>query len=168
MGDRFSELNELTTIPLDLDYIAVVDTNAAPDETKFIEVPLFLKKSIRPIIVALTDEDTVLPTASDSVPLVTFRMPYKMKLLEVRASLTTAGTGAALVTVDIHESGTTVLSVKMTIDATEKTSTTATTDSTISDDSLADDAEIEVFLDLQDTDNVATGLKVMLIGYEDI
>ncbi len=167
MGDRFSELPELTTIPLDLDYLALVDTSGS-DETKFIKYPLFLKKSTRPLIMALTDELTVLPAASDSIPLLAFRMPYKMKLLEVRASLTTAGTGAALVTVDIHESGTTILSTKITIDATEKTSTTAVTDSTISDDSLADDAEIEVFLDLLDTDNVATGLKVMLIGYEDI
>lgn len=167
MGDRFSELSELTTIPLDIDFLAIVDTTGT-DETKNIKIPLFLKKSTRPIIVALTDEDTVLPTASDTVPLVTFRMPYKMKLLEVRASLTVAGTGAALVTVDIHESGTTVLSTKITIDAGEKTSTTAVTDSVISDDSLADDAEIQVFLDVLDTDNVATGLKVMLIGYEDI
>ncbi len=167
MGDRFSELPELTTIPLDLDYLATVDTSGS-DETKFIKYTLFLKKSVRPVIVALTDELTVLPTASTTVPLFTFRMPYKMIVTEVRASLTTAGTGAALVTVDIHESGTTILSTKITIDATEKTSTTAVTDSTISDSDLADDAEMEVFLDVQDTDNVATGLKVMLIGHENI
>ncbi len=167
MGDRFSELPELTTIPLDLDYLAVVDTTGS-DETKFVKYPLFLKKSTRPLIMALSDEVTVLPDASDSVPLLTFRMPYKMKLLSVRASLTFAGTGAALVTVDIHESGTTILSTKLTIDATEKTSFTAATAVVISDDSLADDAEMEVFLDVRDTDNVAIGLKVMLIGYEDI
>jgi len=85
---------------------------------------------------------------------------------EVRASLTSAGTGAALVTVDIHEAGTTILSTKITIDATEKTSESAATPPVVSDASLADDALIELFLDVRDTDNVAAGLKVTIIGHE--
>ena len=124
------------------------------------------KKVKRPIIIALSDETTVLPVASTTVPLATFRIPMAFTVDEVRASLTTAGTGVALVTVDIHESGTTILSTKITIDASEKTSETAATPPVISDSSLADDAEIELFLDVRDTDNVATGLKVTLIGHE--
>ncbi len=114
---------------------------------------------------ALSDETTILPIASTTVPLATLRIGFAFTITEVRASLTTAGTGAALVTVDIHENGTTILSTKITIDAAAKTSVGATTAAVISDASLADDAEMEAFLDLRDTNNVATGLKVTIIGY---
>jgi hypothetical protein len=50
------------------------------------------------------------------------------------------------------------------LDATEKTSTTAATAPVISDSALADDAEITIDVDQIDTDNVAAGLKVYLIG----
>ena len=113
------------------------------------------------IAIACSDETTVLSTGT---AVATFRMPFAMELTDVRASLTTAGTGAALVTVDINESGSTILSTKITIDATEKTSTTAATAPVISDSALADDAEITIDIDTIDTDNVATGLKVYLIG----
>jgi len=114
------------------------------------------------LIVALGDETTVL-TAATSV--VTFRMPFAFTLDEVRGTLSTAGTGAALVTVDIHESGTTIMTTdKITIDATEKTSETAATAPAITDSALADDAEMTIDIDTIDTDNVAAGLKVYLIG----
>lgn len=115
------------------------------------------------VIVAASDETTVLTAGTGKM---TFRMPYAFELLEVRASLTTAGTGAALVTVDINESGTSILSTKITIDASEKTSETAATPPVISDTSLADDSEITIDIDQVDTDNVAAGLKVYLIGYK--
>lgn len=117
------------------------------------------KKQALPI--AVTGETEVLAVGTAKI---TFRMPYAMTLNEVRASLKVAGTGAALVTVDINESGTSVLSTKITIDATEKTSTTAAALPVISDSALADDAEITIDIDLVDTDNVASGLKVYLIG----
>ncbi|KKK72512.1 hypothetical protein LCGC14_2903150, partial [marine sediment metagenome] len=114
------------------------------------------------IIIAASDETTVLSTGTAKT---TFRMPYAFTVSEVRASLTTAGTGAALVTVDINDSGTTILSTKLTIDATETTSTTAATAPVISDTALADDAEITIDIDTIDTDNVAKGLKVEIIGF---
>ena len=76
----------------------------------------------------------------------------------------TAGTGVSLVTVDINESGTSILSTKITIDASEKTSDTATTPPVVSDTSLTNDSEITIDLDQIDTDNVATGLKVYILG----
>ena len=114
--------------------------------------------------VAMSDETTVLSTASTTVPKATFHMPIAMTVTSVKAGLTTAGTGAALVTVDIHEAGTTILSTKITIDATEKTSATAATQPVISDTALAVDSLIELFLDVRDTDNVATGLKCYITG----
>lgn len=117
----------------------------------------------RPIIIAVGDETTVLSTGTVKV---TVRVPMAFTVDSVRASLTTAGTGAALVTVDINEAGVSILSTKITIDASEKTSETAATAPVISDSSLVDDAEITIDIDIIDTDNVAAGLKVAIIGHE--
>lgn len=112
--------------------------------------------------VAVTDEATDLATG---VAQVTFRMPYAMTLnagsAGVRASLGTASS-SGLVTVDINESGTTILSTKITVDANERTSTTAATPAVVSDQALADDAEITVDIDTAGTG--AKGLKIWLIG----
>ena len=86
-----------------------------------------------------------------------------MTLTEVRANLNTAQTSGSVFTVDINESGSSVLITKLTIDNTEKTSTTASTSAVISDSSLADDAEITIDID-QVGDGTAKGLKLTLIG----
>jgi hypothetical protein len=112
--------------------------------------------------IACSDETTAL-TASTSVAKVTFRMPYAMTVTAVRASVTTAPTDATIL-VDIHESGTTILSTKMMIDATELTSTTATTPYVISDTALADDASITLFVDQIGSSVAGAGLKVWIIG----
>ena len=114
------------------------------------------------LIFAVSDETTAL-TAGTSTGV--FRMPYGFTLTAVRASVTTAGTGS-VITVDINESGTSILSTKLTIDATEKTSTTAATAAVISDTALADDAEITIDIDTVDSGGVGAGLKVYLIGYQ--
>ena len=110
--------------------------------------------------VACSDETTDLTTGTAKA---TFRMPCAMTLEEVRASVTTAPTGSTL-TVDINEGGTTVLSTKLTIDAGEKTSTTAATAAVISDTALADDAEITIDIDQIGSTVAGAGLKVWLIG----
>jgi len=114
------------------------------------------------IIVACSDETT--PIAAGTAK-VTFRMPYAASLLAIRASLTTAqatnGAGT-IFTVDVNEAGATILSTKLTIDNTEKTSVTAATPAVISDADLADDAEITIDVDSVG-DGTATGLKVTLI-----
>ena len=112
-------------------------------------------------IIACSDETTALTTGTAKA---TFRMPYAFTLTAVRASVTTAPTGSVL-TVDINEGGTSILSTKLTIDATEKTSTTAATAAVISDTSLADDAEITIDIDGVGSTVAGAGLKVTLIGY---
>lgn len=112
------------------------------------------------IPIACSDETTALTAGTAKV---TFRMPFAMTLTAVRASLTTAQTSGSIFTVDVNESGTTVLSTKLTIDNTEKSTTTAATAAVISDSSLADDAEITIDID-QVGDGTAKGLKVYLIG----
>ena len=119
-----------------------------------------IKKEIE---IACSDETTGL---SAGVAKVTFRMTRAMTLTDVRASLTTAqaanGAGG-IFTVDVNESGVSILSTKLTIDNTEKTSTTAVTPRVISDTALADDAEITIDIDVIG-DGSAKGLKVYLIG----
>ena len=112
------------------------------------------------LVLAASDESTALTTGTAKV---TFRMPYAMTLSAVRCSLTTAQTSGSIFTVDINDGGTTILSTKLTIDNTEKTSTTAATPAVISDTVLADDAEITIDID-QIGDGTAKGLKITLIG----
>jgi hypothetical protein len=111
-------------------------------------------------VISASDETTALTTGTAKV---TFRMPYAMNVTAVRASLSTAQTSGNILTVDINEGGNSILSTKLTIDNTEKTSTTAATPAVISDSALADDAEITIDID-QIGDGTAAGLKVVLIG----
>ena len=113
------------------------------------------------IIIACSDETTAITTGTAKV---TFRMPYAFTLSAIRGSLSTAQTSGSIVTVNIKESGVTILSTLMTFDNTEKTTTTAATPLVISDVNLADDAEITVDI-TQVGDGTAKGLKVTLIGY---
>ena len=117
---------------------------------------------IEHITIACSDETTLLTTGTAKV---TFRMPYAFVLTAVRASVNTAPTGSVL-TVDINESGSTILSTKLTIDAGEKTSQDATTAAVISDTDLADDAEITIDIDGVGSTVAGKGLKVTLIGYQ--
>jgi hypothetical protein len=112
------------------------------------------------IQVACSDETTAITAGTNKV---TFRMPHAMTVTSVRASLTTAQASGSIFTVDINEGGVSILSTKLTIDNTEKTSTTAATAPVISDTALADDAEITVDVD-QIGNGTATGLKVTIIG----
>lgn len=110
------------------------------------------------VAVAVSDETTDLTTGTAKV---TFRMPFAMTVTAVRASLTTASSSGTP-TFDINEGGTSILGTKLSIDANEKTSTTAATAATITDSALADDAEITIDIDTAGTG--AKGAKVYLIG----
>ena len=112
------------------------------------------------LVVAASDETTALTTGTAKI---TFRMPRAITLTSVRASLTTAQASGSIFTIDINESGTSILSTKLTIDNTETTSTSAATPPVISDVNLADDSEITIDID-QIGNGTAKGLKVMLIG----
>ena len=112
------------------------------------------------LCVAVSDETTALTTGTAKV---TFRMPYAFTLTAVRASVNTVSS-SGLPTFDINEGGASIFSTTLTIDASEKTSTTAATAAVISDTSLADDAEMTVDQDTAGTG--AKGAKVCLIGYQ--
>ena len=138
------------------EHVGVSQSSAA----RRVTVDDIAKRDIVAIGIACSDESTDITAGTGKV---TFRMPYAFTLTAVRASLTTAQASGSIFTVDINESGTSVLSTKLTIDNTEKTSTTATTPAVISDSSIADDAEMTIDVD-QIGDAGAKGLKVWLIG----
>ena len=135
------------------DYVAVADASDS-NAPKKVKLPAEL-------VMAASDETTDLTTGAAKL---TFRMPHAMTLTDVRASVNTAPVGSTLV-VDINEGGSTILSTKLSIDASEKTSTTAATPAVISDGTLADDSEITIDLDQIGSSTAGKGLKVALIGY---
>ena len=110
------------------------------------------------LTVACSDESTAITTGTAKI---TFRMPYAMTLTAVRANVNTASS-SGVITIDINENGSSILGTKLTIDANEKTSTTASSSATISDSNLSDDAEITVDFDTAGTG--AKGVKITLIG----
>jgi len=112
------------------------------------------------IIVSLSDETTNLTTGTAKA---SFHMPYAMTLYAVKATVNTAPTGATIV-VDINEAGSTVLSTKLSIDASEFTSTSAATAAVISDAALASDALITFDIDQIGSSAAGKGLKVTLYG----
>jgi hypothetical protein len=152
---RISNLNAVVT-PALTDVYPVVQGG----ETKKIQFDQMVELIPVELIVACSDETTDLAVTK---PAVTFRMPYNMKLTEVRASVGTAPTGSTII-VDINQEGVTIFSTKLTIDASEKTSTTASVAAVISDDDLADDAEITIDIDQEGSTIAGAGLKVTLIG----
>jgi hypothetical protein len=91
------------------------------------------------------------------------RVPQAMTLTEVRAALFVAQASGSIFTVDVNVSGSSVLSTKLTVDNTEKTSETAAAAAVISSATIADDAEVTIDID-QVGDGTAKGLIVTLIG----
>jgi hypothetical protein len=112
-------------------------------------------------IIACSDETTAITTGTAKA---TFRMPYAFTVTDVRASVNTAPTGSTIL-IDINEGGTTILSTKLMIDASEKTSTTAATPYVLSDTSLADDAEMTIDFDQVGSTIAGKGVKVVIIGH---
>jgi hypothetical protein len=108
------------------------------------------------LTIAVSDEIAALTTGAAKI---TFRLKA-CTVQAVRASLSTASSSGNP-TVDINESGTSILGAnKLIIDANEKTSTTAATATSIADGSIAEDAEVTIDIDVAGTG--AKGLKVYL------
>ena len=89
-----------------------------------------------------------------------FRLPFGANLTGITCSLLDAGTITG-VTVDMLVNGVSILSTLLTTDATEKTSTTATTPAVISTSLIPYDAEITF-----DIDGVPTAGKGLIVNLE--
>lgn len=112
------------------------------------------------LIVACSDEVTPLVAGTNKI---TFRMPFGMYLLKLKGSLTTAQPSGATFTVDVNKNGATIITTKLTIDNTEKTSKTAAVQPVISVPGIAEDDEMTIDLDAIGASGAA-GLKVTFSG----
>lgn len=113
-------------------------------------------------IVAASDLTTAITAGTSKAY---FPMPYAFTVTEVMATLLTAQASGSIFTVDINENGTSILSTKLTIDNTETSSLTASTQAVISDASLAKGGVITIDVD-QIGASGALGLIVTVVGYK--
>lgn len=113
---------------------AEIDTGT--DSTRAIPVDQFVasNRNVRYIMYRIVEATT--DTAIANVKGGDFEVPITGTITEVGAYVDTAGT-TNLTTVDINKNGTTILSTKITIDSTEKSSRTAATPAVISVSSIA-------------------------------
>jgi hypothetical protein len=112
-------------------------------------------------IVACSDESTNLTTTTSAV---TFRVPFAMFLNSVRASVNVAPVGSTII-VDVRQSGTSIFSTLLSIDANEETSTTAATPAVISNPNLTDDSKVVVSINQVGSTTAGRGLKLTFKGY---
>jgi hypothetical protein len=113
-----------------------------------------------PVVLQLACSDLVTALAT-ATGVAYCRAPCAFTITAVRASLLTASS-SGLPTVNIKKNGVTVLSTALSIDATEKTSTTAATPAVISVPAVADDDELSIDITVAGTG--AKGLIVSIIG----
>jgi hypothetical protein len=137
---------------------ALAATAAAGSSTDAARSDHAHQRDIDVIVIPVGDESTPLTAGTNKVR---FRMPFPATLLAVRNNVNLAPTGSSLI-VDINEAGASVLGTKLSIDATENSSTTAASAATITDSSLADDAEISIDIDQIGSTVAGAGLKVSL------
>ena len=140
------------------DLLLISDYNGSTYDSKYVTGAEVMQEVIQ---LSGSDLTTALSVGTTVAYL---RMAFAMTVTEVRASLLTAGSTSGTTTIDINKNGTSILSTKLTIDATEKTSTTAATAAVISTSSLSDDDEITIDIDAISGGATEAGLIVTLIG----
>jgi hypothetical protein len=90
-------------------------------------------------------------------------MPYNFTITEIYATVKTASS-SGVPSIQIQQNSLDILSTSLTIDASEKTSRTATTPVVISDTTLDINGVIEFDIDVIGTGT--QGLVVYIIGYQ--
>lgn len=143
------------------DVFALADTDEFPvvrsGETKKADV-VYIKRIIPYFFFASIGDETTALTTGDSK--YTFRIPEGCSLIDVRASLSVAGSASGTTTIDINKNGTSILSTPLTIDAGEKTSETAATPAAFSNVNFSDDDEITIDIDAVSGGRTEAGLKL--------
>ena len=161
-GDVTSSGNA-TTIATDAVDIAMLSATGTAGSATFLRGDNTWASAGQALIIAASDETTALTVADGKIE---FQMPYAFTLTDVRATLTTAGSTSGVTTIDIEDDGASIFSTLLTIDSTEKTSTTAATAAVISGASLADGSVMKVNVDVLSGGATEAGLKIYLIGYQ--
>ena len=157
LGDNSGVALTAKTTPVAADEILIFDS-ADSSEPKTVTLD---KINLEVIAVPLSDLTTDLTTGAGKAYI---RAPFAMTITEVRASVMTAPTGANLA-IDINKNTTSIFSTTLTIDAGEKTSTTATTAAVLSTTTIADDDELTFDIDTVGSTVAGAGLIVYIKGY---
>jgi hypothetical protein len=158
------ELSTVGTVAIDrtADKFPFIDVSPTPDVTKYATA-----NDIAGLIrlgFALSDHTTDLTVGTNKF---SFDIPAAFTVTGVYASVDVAPTGSTII-VDINEgagAGTTILSTKLSIDASETNSSTAASAAVISDTSLAANARVTFDIDQVGSSTPGKGLIVWLIGY---
>ena len=149
------------TIYNDTTIQAEVDLNTAKVGITTQQASDITANKSRVISFAVSDETTDIATGTENL---TIRMPHGMTLTEVRASVTTAPVGSTII-IDVNQNGSSIFTTDLlSIDASEKTSTSAATSANITTSALTDDAEITIDIDQVGSTTAGSGLKIYLIG----
>lgn len=120
----------------------------------------FTKLRERKVALACSDLVTVITTGTTKAY---YDFSAAFTITSVRATILTAQTSGTILTIDINESGTTILSTKLTIDNSETSSATAATAAVISDTSIAANARITIDFDAVGASGA--GVIVEIVGY---
>jgi len=110
--------------------------------------------------IALSDEETSLTTRYS---VTRFRAPWPMSITQIPRSSVSRASNYGVVTVDIKSNGTSILGAnKLSIDATEKTSTTAAIPTTLTSANVLISDDSEITFDIVAGGGFAAGLKINL------
>lgn len=134
-------------------------TNAQKGLATAAQITQFEANTKRYIYIRLLDKDTS-HTVADGIG-GDFRLKVAMTVLDVGCYFDTPGTGS-VTTLEIFETGTTILTDDITVDATEKTSETAATPPSISDSAIAANAILTFNLSGIASGTAGKGLVVWL------
>jgi hypothetical protein len=93
-------------------------------------------------------------------------MPFKFRITNVIVGVTTAPTGATL-TVDLNDDGTSVFSTVVTVDASEKTSATASIPPVISNPVVEANSLMTIDIDQVGSTIAGAGAKMYIEGYRE-
>lgn len=120
-----------------------------------------VKGELKRFMVRLLDSATAITTGTSKGG--DFRISNRaITVKAVGAYVDTAATGATLLTIDINEAGVSIISTKITLDASEKSSETAATPAVISDSAIAADAVITFDVDAVGNTTPGNGLTVWI------
>ena len=141
----------------------LVETAGYVEKRDLSSIITALPPKIESFIMACSDEPSPLVVGANVVK---YRMPYAFRVLEVRASLSTAGTGLNKVRIDIHQNGVSMLGPILQFDATDLSTVTSSTPVVITSSILLDNDEISVHINQVDSGGTSAGLKVYIIGHQ--
>jgi hypothetical protein len=141
------------------------EINTGTDDAKFVTTKALAESNL-PLHTATwslveSDKEVAIGTALGG----DWRIPGNraIKIKKVGAYVDTAAeTGSDVLTIDINEAGTSILSTKITIDVGDKSSNDATTAPVISDSAIAADAILTFDIDQVNETTPAKGLKVWI------